>query len=238
MKRDTAQELWEALHEADVAGRHWELHKPEFERNGRQVSYYVRFTAEPFRGENIPSPPQYAHILDDLDVEHISTHFRHITEEEKCIDYPPNGDSLQSVRYSLYETPRYEFILDNYERHDIPRTPEEERQKQLGADIRDAIDLPANTDAGIALAEHFDRVGDILAADDETLLAIDGIGEKTVDAIRARMSPELARQKQRLRKENGYTPILIAVEGDDGILEPAYDRHTAEDAEKKLLGGL
>jgi len=231
MKKKDARELFEELMKESVSTGAWTVHRPEHVQNDRRVRYAVVMTKDGNRSGDIPTVPlELSEFLRKRDFSSRDIRKQLIDPNEDPID-----DSLwgPSDRVLSSSDPYYAVVIDNGEYDEIPRTAEEERKRRLSSEISSAIGIPGNTSAADKLAEEFETIGDVLGASENELRSVNGVGEKTAQAIIERRSPEL---QKRLDEFDG--DILIVTENDSETFEPLYIPDSKTSINRELLDNL
>jgi hypothetical protein len=228
MNKDTAQSLHDGLDDA-LAGSDWRLRRPCPTQDGRRVRHHIPLVYSEGTPDIFPTlPPKAMAILHDHGLDTYNILQRRV---------PTDGEARWEDEYERSRpkstSDYYEIILNTHEYDELPETGEDLRQKRLATDIRSTLDIPNSRDISTALAEQFDTVGDILAATDEELLDIPGLGPKTLEAIRRRRHPSLT---TRLRDTPGS--VLLVAQNDHGTFEPLHAHHDATDINERLINDL
>lgn len=230
MKKADARRLIEEMKDGSVPTGSWSVHFPEPEQDDRRVSYGVVLTQDANGSGYVPTIP--LELSDFLLERGFST--RNITErlidpEEDAVD-----DTLWRPRERLFSSdPYFAVVIDDGKYDELPRTAEEERQRRLSREISSAFGTPANRKVANALAAEFETVGEVLAASEEELRAVSGVGEKTARVILERRSPAL---QDRLEGFNG--DVLIVAKNESGTFEPLYVPDSNETINRQLLDEL
>lgn len=228
MNKSTAQSLYDDLDDT-LAGSDWRTYPPCSTQDGHYVRHHIPLIYSEGTPNIFPTlPPKSMAVIHDHDLDTYNIIQRRV---------PTDGEARWEDEYErrLPHSPSdyYEVILHSHEYDELPETGEAIRQKRLATDIRSALDLPNSRDTSTALAEQFDTVGDIFAADDEELLSISSIGPKTLEAIRRRRHPSLT---DRLRDTPGS--VLLVAQNDHGTFEPLHDKHDATAINERLIHDL
>lgn len=230
MEKEDAHNLYDDLNDT-IRQSDWTMSPPKHTQDGRRVSHYLCLTyTGDLRTDLVPMlPPNAMAILNDHGIKDNFITQRKVAPDTEAYR---EDEYERSRRYA--ETEHHEIIIDGPGYDTLPKTGEEKRQTRLAREIREALHLPgAERRAASALAANYETVGAILAASDDELREIDGIGPKTLEAIRDRRSPDLI---DRLSDHEGS--VLIVAENDHGTFEPLYPRHDAESINRTLINDL
>lgn len=230
MKKENAQELYEELKDKSLSAGSWSVHLSEPVQEGRRVRYGVVLTHDASSSGHVPMIPfEVSEFLHNRGFSSGDVTKRLIDPNEDSVD-----DSLWRPQNRQFSSdPYYATLIDDGAYNELPRTAEEERRRRLSSKISSAIGTPGNTRVADALAAEFETVGEVLAASEDELRAVTGIGEKTARAILERRSPALQR---RLEEFDG--DVLVVTKNDSGTFEPLYVPDSKETINRELLDGL
>jgi len=175
----------EVYHQISGLGRGWAVVMPEKEKYGRTVNWTVSV--------------EQRHNLS-----------RRFTIPQGLLDVVCE-DTVEMITVDATEE-RAKIVLDNTESEELEMTEEEREFHELKRAIRDEFDV--NQEISKALANEYESVDEILAADREELKQVPGIGERRATKILHRHSDKL---KERI-EETSQKRTIAAVEDEDGIL--------------------